>query len=255
MKVIWVIAYNTFREIIRDRILYGIIVFALLLMAVSVVLGQLSFAEQARISANFGFTGIHLSCVVLAIFVGSTLVAKEIEKKTIMTLLARPITRIQFLIGKSFGLSLVIATVSLGLALVLLVVFLGLGVELNYLFLVGLHGIFLESMVLMGFALLFSSFTRPVMVVSFSAGLFFIGHWMGDLEFFSQKSQSASFILFAKTIRGVLPNLERFNWRALGIYNEPIGLGEVSLATLNAILWFALLIMLTGLIFRRKDFG
>ena len=88
MKVIWVIAYNTFREIIRDQILYGIIVFALLLMAVSVVLGQLSFAEQAKFQLIL-VSPAFIFFVVLAIFVGSTLVAKEIEKK-IMTLLARP---------------------------------------------------------------------------------------------------------------------------------------------------------------------
>ena len=100
MKAIWIIANNTFREIIRDRILYGLVVFALLLIGVSLVLGQLSFAEQMRISIDFGFAAIHFSAVILSIFIGSTLVSKEIDKKTVMTLLARPITRFQFLFGK-----------------------------------------------------------------------------------------------------------------------------------------------------------
>src|SRR4051812_34634381 len=99
MKPVWIIAKNTYREIIRDRILYGIVVFALMLVGLSLALGQLTFAEQAKISADFGFIGIQLSAVVLAIFVGSSLVAKEIEKQTILTLLARPITRTQFLLG------------------------------------------------------------------------------------------------------------------------------------------------------------
>src|SRR3989344_2748310 len=100
MKIIRIIARNTYREIIRDRILYVLILFALLIIGVSLALGQLSFAEQTRISINFGFSAISLSTVVLAVFAGSTLVFKEIEKRTVLTLLARPITRSQFLIGK-----------------------------------------------------------------------------------------------------------------------------------------------------------
>src|SRR5436305_70886 len=104
MRAIYVIAVNTFHEIIRDRILYGILVFALLLIGISLALGQLSFAEQSRISANFGFTGIHLAAAILAIFIGSSLVSREIEKRTIMTLLVRPLSRTQFIIGKFLGL-------------------------------------------------------------------------------------------------------------------------------------------------------
>ena len=103
MNAVRVIAINTFREIIRDRILYGILVFALLLIGLSLALGQLSFAEQSRISANFGFTGIHLSAAILAIFIGSSLVAREIEKRTIMTLLVRPLTRTQFITASFLG--------------------------------------------------------------------------------------------------------------------------------------------------------
>ena len=91
MRSAFIIAINTFREIIRDRILYGIVVFALILLGVSLALGSLGIQEQVRISLNFGFMGIQLSLVVLAIFVGSTLVYKEIEKQTVTTLLARPL--------------------------------------------------------------------------------------------------------------------------------------------------------------------
>src|SRR4051812_6925954 len=107
MHILWVIAKNTFREIIRDRILYGLHIFAILLIGFSLVLGELSFAEQTRISINFGLAGIHLSAITLSIFIGSSLVAKEIEKQTILTLLARPVSRLQFLVGKYLGLIMV----------------------------------------------------------------------------------------------------------------------------------------------------
>ncbi len=150
MKSVWVLAKNTFLELIRDRILYGLLVFAVLLIGLSLALGQLSFAEQSRISANFGFTAIHLSMVVLSIFVGSTLVAKELDKKTIFTLLARPLSRPQFLLGKCLGLTMVTLTVVMGLAVMLCFVFLGLSVPIDIQYLTALFGIILESFVLLG---------------------------------------------------------------------------------------------------------
>jgi Cu-processing system permease protein len=138
MRAMMIIASNTFREIIRDRILYGIVVFALLLIGLSLALGGLSFSEEARISANFGFTGIQLSTAVLAIFIGSTLVSRELEKQTILTLLARPITRTQFLLGKLLGLIFVIMTVMAGLALVLALVLMWLKLPIDMSFAVAL---------------------------------------------------------------------------------------------------------------------
>ncbi len=255
MNVILLIARNTFREIIRDRILYGLIVFALGLVGVSLVLGQLTFSEQARISANFGFTGAHISAVFLAIFVGSTLVSKEIDKKTILTILVRPLTRVQFLIGKSLGLAAVITVVITGLAGVMLLIFNGLGLEVTYLFLVGLYGIFLESFLLLGLSLFFSSFSRPIMVVCFTGGVFLIGHWLGDLKFFASKSESEFFMGFANIINIIFPNLEKFNWRSLFLYNDDIFITEILSASIYSLAWFSFLVTLTALVLRRKDFG
>ena len=255
MKVISIIAYNTFREIIRDRVLYGLDVFALLLIGMSLALGQLSFQEQSRISANFGLTGIHLSSIVLAIFVGSTLVTKEIDKKTILTLLARPITRVQFLLGKAFGLSGIIICVIVSLSIVMLFIFLNLNMAIDYRFFVALFGIFLEALVLLGVSLAFSSFSRPILVVSYSVGLFLIGHWLESLKFFAEKSENISFIYFSKIISNTLPNLEVFNWRSLPIYEESIAFSEVFNATLYSFTWFAIFLTITTIVLRRKDFG
>src|SRR5258708_1724384 len=149
MRALWILAKNTFKEVIRDRILYALILFAVFLIGLSLALGQLSFAEQARISANFGLTAIHFCAVVMAIFVGSNLVSKEIEKKTILTILVRPISRLQFIIGKSLGLTMLIATMVTGLAFILALVFWGLGLKVDHRFLVVLCGLLGESMVLL----------------------------------------------------------------------------------------------------------
>jgi Cu-processing system permease protein len=254
MKAVWIIAKNTYREIIRDRILYGIIVFALMLVGLSLALGQLTFAEQAKISADFGFTGIQLSAVVLAIFVGSSLVAKEIEKQTILTLLARPITRTQFLLGKFFGLSFIILTVMVGLAAVLALVVNSLELPINGIFVLALFGILLEAMLLLSMTLLFGSFSRPIMTVIFVVSFFLIGHWVGSLRFFVEKSESSSFKTMGNIISWLVPDLERFNWRAAPLYQTVIPSKEILLSSGYALGWILVMVALTALIFRKRDF-
>lgn len=254
MKSIRVIATNTFREIIRDRILYGIIVFALLLIGVSLALGSLSFAEQARISANFGFTGIQIATAILAVFVGSSLVSKEIDKQTILTLLVRPITRAQYLLGKFMGLLMVLGTVAAGLVLVLLGVVLALELKIVPSFFVAIYGVGLEAMILVSMALFFGTFARPMMTVIFTMSFFLIGHWVDSLDFFVQKSESASFKIIGKALGFIVPNLERFNWRAAPVYGDAVPVDEILKATFYGAGWVLFFLSATILIFRRKDF-
>ncbi|MCM2281630.1 MAG: ABC transporter permease [Bdellovibrionaceae bacterium] len=253
-KPVWIIAKNTYREIIRDRILYGIIVFALLLIGMSIALGELSFAEQARISANFGFAGIQLSACILAVFVGSSLVSKEIEKQTILTLLARPITRTQFLSGKFLGLTFVILTVMAGLAVVLAALVASLELAIDGTFAVALYGIVLEALILLGLALLFGSFARPMMTVTFTAALFLIGHWVGSLRFFMKTTESETFRMIGRVIVNVVPDLERFNWRAAPVYQIAVPGQEVFATSVYALGWIFCLVAATSLIFRKRDF-
>jgi len=255
MKPVWVLAINTFREVIRDRILYALILFAFLLIGLSLALGQLSFAEQARISANFGMSAIHLCAVALAIFVGSNLVYKEIEKKTIMTILVRPISRLQFIFGKALGLSMVIVTMVGGLALILALVFVGLGQPVGVRFAIVLAGLLAESMVLLGVTILFSMITKPLLVVCFSIGVFLIGHWQGSLEFFAQKDEVGTLKAVAWMVGHFMPNLERVNWKDLVLYDQPLEIAAKAASLGNAAAWFALCIWISTLLFMRKDVG
>jgi ABC-type transport system involved in multi-copper enzyme maturation permease subunit len=254
MKAIRLIAFNTYIEIIRNRILVGIVVFAVLMIGFSLLLGQLSFAEQARISMDFGLSSIQFAAVVLSIFVGSTLVSREIEKQTILTLLVKPISRFQFLLGKAAGLVLVNLVTVGGLAAVLSVVLYFLNVPLHLSFLVGLAGILMESLVILGVTLFFSTFSTPFMVVAFSVGIWLIGNWMESLKHFSSKSQDSSLIWFGKVLEAILPNLEQFNWKTAAVYADSLPVKDVSLALANAICWFIFFVLAASLIFRRRDF-
>ncbi|MGE0527153.1 MAG: ABC transporter permease [Bdellovibrionales bacterium] len=255
MRPVWVLAKNTYKEVIRDRILYALVLFAILLIGLSLALGQLTFAEQARISANFGLSAIHLCAVVLAIFVGSNLVYKEIEKKTILTILVRPISRLQFIMGKTLGLSLLILTMVAGLALILGLVFLGLGMDIDFRFGLVLLGLLAEALILLGVTLVFSMFTKPLLVVSFSLGVFLIGHWQDSLEFFAKKSEGGVLVPISWFVKYALPDLERVNWKNLVLYNQPLEMQSKMIALGYAISWFALSICLAALLFRRRDVG
>jgi len=255
VRPVWVLAINTYREVIRDRILYALVLFAFLLIGLSLALGQLSFAEQARISANFGLSAIHLCAVALAIFVGSNLVYKEIEKKTIMTILVRPISRLQFIFGKALGLTMVIVTMVFGLALILALVFFGLGKPVDERFALVLAGLLAESLVLLGVTLVFSMITKPLLVVCFAIGVFLIGHWQGSLAFFAEKDQDGVLKGISWAVSHLLPNLERVNWKDLVLYEQPIEFAAKAMALGNALAWFALCIWIATLLFMRKDVG
>ena len=246
---------NTFKEVVRDRILYALVLFAILLIGLSLALGQLSFAEQARISANFGLSAIHLCAVILAIFIGSNLVYKEIEKKTILTILVRPISRLQFILGKCLGLAMVIVMMISGLAAVLGVVFKGLGVDVDERLLIVLLGLVCEALVLLGVTLVFSMITRPLLVVCFSMGVFLIGHWQGSLTWFADRDESGTLKPVAWVVRHAVPDFERVNWKALMLYNQPLELASRFTAMGYALAWFAFCICVATLLFQRKDVG
>lgn len=255
MRAIWIIAANTYREIIRDRILYGIFVAGILLIGLSLAMGRLSFSEQVRITTSFGLSAIQLGAAILSIFLGSTLVTKEIEKKTIMTLLVRPITRLQFLLGKALGLLLLQVTSMTALALVLLGIFNFIGVESQPQLFIALHGVLLEAIVLLGLAMFFSIFATPMMVVAFTVGLFLIGHWLDSLEYFTKKDLGSFMHMVGAAVPKLVPNLEYYNWRSAVIYSDPVPMSEVLNASLQSGAWFIVLTLLAAFIFGRRDFA
>jgi ABC-type transport system involved in multi-copper enzyme maturation permease subunit len=254
MWIIWVIAKNTYREIIRDRILYGLVVFAILLFALSMVLGQLSFAEQSRISANLGFMGIHLASVIITIFIGSTLVAKEIEKQTVHTLLARPLSRFQFLAGKMLGLTLLLALILILLSGFLAIVLWLIQSSWSVVATQAIIGIFFETLVLLSMIIMFGVLSKPVLAVTFVIAAFLVGHWVDSLSHLLGASNLMISENVVKVFEYTIPNLEHFNWRNHVPYDIIIPWSEVLWAGCYCLVWVSVFLSLAGLIFRRKDF-
>lgn len=251
--IINILALNTFKEIMRDKILYSLVVFSIILMGLSVALSDLSFGEKSRITLNFGLTAIHISSVILSIFIGSSLVLKELKNRTIMTLLVRPLNRSTFILGKFVGLLMVIISLLLGLSLVLFGIMFVLSIPVTASFFIAIFGIILEAAVLTSLTLFFSSLSKVFLAISCSIGVFFVGHWIESFHYFVTKGQLVQFQFLSDSLFYMVPNLERFNWRSQVIYNQLVDMGTILSTSLYGALLCAFFLILSFFIFMKKD--
>src|SRR5450631_3989199 len=185
---IYYIASNTFREAVRDRVLYNLIAFALLLSGASVLVGQISIDIERLVVINLGLTAVSLFGLVIAIFIGIGLVSKEIDKKTLYTVLSRPVRRWEFIVGKFFGLSgtLVVNTFFMAIGVFAALFYVSHHFQRSDGWvLVALYFIVLQFVIITSLALLFSSFSSPLMAAVFAFSLFIIGSFAEDLRGFA----------------------------------------------------------------------
>ena len=254
MQLLMVVAGNTFRETIRDKILYNLVLFAVLLIGTSILLGTLTIGEQARIVNDLGLAAINLVAVIIAIFVGIGLVTKEIERRTVYTILARPITRVQFVLGKYMGLGLIVIV---NIA-IMFVMFLGT------ILLTGnvIHGslfqavelILVETLLVMAMALFFSTFSSSTLSATMTLGLFVIGHLTSDLKGIAEKSQSQFTEAALTALYYICPNLEMLNIKGQAASGLLVAAGYQATATVYGLLYAGLLLTGACFIFQRRDF-
>src|SRR5271167_3391408 len=207
------IASNTFREAVRDRVLYNLIAFALLLSGAAILVGQISIEIERLVVINLGLTAASLFGVVIAIFIGIGLVSKEIEKRTLYTVLSRPVRRWEFIVGKFFGLAgpLVVNTffMAIGVFAALFSVSPKL-VRADGLILIALYFIILEFLIVCSLALLFSSFSSPLLSAVFAFSLFVVGSFAEDLRNFAGMTHGLTRWL-ATGAAYLVPNFSAFN--------------------------------------------
>src|SRR5436305_927230 len=207
------IASNTFREAVRDRVLYNLIAFVLLLSGAAILVGQTSIGIERLVVVNLGLTAVSLFGVVIAIFIGIGLVSKEIEKRTLYTVLSRPVRRWEFVAGKFFGLSgtLVVNTffMAIGVFAALLYVAHHL-IRSDIGVLVALYFIVLQFIIITALALLFSSFSSPLLSAVFAFSLFVIGSFAEDLRGFAAMAHGVTRWL-ATGAAYLVPNFSALN--------------------------------------------
>jgi len=261
MRRILAIAANTFRENIRDRVLYNLILFALVMILASLLLGQLTLGNEDKVILDVGLSSISLFGTVIAVLIGIGLVYKELEKRTVYALLAKPVHRHELLLGKYLGLleTLLVnlAVMTAGLELVLC--FTGAGARAGYLRLLpAVYLIFLSQALVTALALLFSTFSTPALSALFTLTLWIAGHFGPDLVRFGSLTRSAPVQSMCRFLYYVIPNFSNFQIIDSRVIASDvpgmISAGAVGWATLYALLYSAVLVAGSVSIFLRRDF-
>jgi ABC-type transport system involved in multi-copper enzyme maturation permease subunit len=251
------IARNAFREAVRDRVLYNLVLFVLLLTAAAIFLGDLSGGQERKIVVDLGLSALLLFGVFIAIFVGVGLVYKEIERRTVYAIFAKPVSRGEFLVGKFLGLCL---------TLLVNVMLMGLGISLALLYV--RHGwdplalqiwpaiflIYCELAILTGVALLFSSFSSPTLSALLTFFVFIIGHFSSDLKNLAASMGSGGARFFFQALYYLLPNLGNYSFITPAAHGQMPTPQSVAAAVVYALTYLILLLTATILIFRRRNF-
>jgi len=247
------IAFNTFRENLREKLLYNLLFFALLMIGSSVLLTRLTVGEWDRLIIDLGLSSMNLFGVLIAIFVGISLVSKEVDKKTIYTIVSKPVPRYEFLIGKYLGLVITLLINTTVMVVGLLAVMAYLNAPFTILLFEALGCIFLEFLVVTAVALLFSTFTSTTLSAIFTLAIYVVGHLSADLKLFGEKMGDVGKTVL-NAIYYLLPNLERFNLKGQVIHHVEVTTMQLALTTVYGLAYAALLILLAGIIFQKRDF-
>jgi len=250
----WAIARNTFREATRDRVLAGVGGAGVALLATTQVIGGLSLGEERRLTVDLGLSGITVLGVLVVILVGTSLVAKEIERRTIYNLLSRPISRHTYLIGKWGGLSAALWLLCAGLGTALWVTLTVRGFHghgpgvLQATYMAGL-----ELTVVTSLAVLFSALSTPVLSALYTLAFYVVGQWSYDLRELASKFPGGAAGAL-QTVANVFPNLPLFNMRSLAAAADTTSVAHLVMATCYAALYCGCTLALATAAFETRDF-
>jgi ABC-type transport system involved in multi-copper enzyme maturation permease subunit len=267
MRVIGCIAVNVFKESVRDKVLYNLVFFAILLIAVSYLLGQLTAGQDLKIIKDFGLAAMSVFGLFIAVFIGIGLVSKEVERRSIYSLLSKPIRRQEFIVGKYLGLVLTLL-VNVGVMTVAYYAVLGYmawsaggwflpiweAPAVDPALLKAIAMIFLQLMMITALALFFSTFSSPILSAALTFGLFIVGHFNADLKNFSVVVDSQPAIYLARALYYLLPNLAALDVKAQVVHAQAVPIGLLLLNALYAVVYIAVLVVSATWIFLRRDF-
>jgi ABC-type transport system involved in multi-copper enzyme maturation permease subunit len=249
------ITANVFREVIRDRILYLVGLYAVLLVMAMRLLPEVAAATEAKILPDFGLAAMHLLGLVIAVFVGTGLVNREIEKRTVLVMVAKPISRLEFIVGKHLGLSAVLAVLVTVMTVVFLaVVTLARAPVVIPNILVSSLFLWLQLSLLTAVAIAFGVFTSSLLATLLTFGVFLMGSASANLVALGAQSKNSAIAALTRNLYLVLPDLARLDLKNQAVYAK---LPAVDLLLGNAaygLLYILLLLMIASLIFSAREF-
>jgi Cu-processing system permease protein len=258
------IGLNTFRESVRDKILYAFMLFACVISFMSVLLGSLSVGQDVKILEDFGLAAISCISGIIAVFAGTNLVYKELEKRTVYLIFTKPITGWQFIVGKYLGLATCVFLVVLAMGLFLsgLVWFVSPEHPLWQLpgilelMMPAVMLVYLELLLVIALATFFSTFSSPVMSVLFTLSLWLIGHFGDSLRQLGKISQNPAFAQFSNFVYFLLPDLASLTRaRSLIMYGRNPGAEVIAFITCYVFAYVVLLLVLASVVTDRREFN
>jgi ABC-type transport system involved in multi-copper enzyme maturation permease subunit len=267
VRVVAAIAISVFRESVRDKVFYNLLLFALVMMASSFLIGQLTAGQDVKIIKDLGLAATSMFGLFIAVFIGIGLVSKEVERRSIYSLIAKPVTRAQLLLGKYCGLTLTLAAnmAVMAVALYTVLAYTSWGAvpeiravwdapALDPALLKAMLLIFAELMVVTALALFFSTFSSPLLSAALTFGLYIVGHLSADLRNFQQVVDSPAAASFARGLYWVLPNLAQFDVKSDVVHGVHVSSGYLAMAVGYAALYITMLLAIASLVFSRRDF-
>jgi ABC-type transport system involved in multi-copper enzyme maturation permease subunit len=256
MKRAGVVALNTFREAVRDRVLYNLVFFALVMMAASIIVGQISIGIDEIVIVTLGLSAISVIGLLISVFIGVGLVSKEMDKRTLYAVLAKPVRRWEFLLGKFGGLVLTLAvnTAAMGLGLFLALMYVKQTLERgDATVFVAVYFIWLKLALVVALGLLFSCFTTPLLAILFTAGIYIAGLYVQELRDLPREVMSPGMAAFTKWFSYLLPNFENYNIMAMAAHGRSVPGIFILHNTLYTILYCAIVLTGAMLVFSRRN--
>ena len=256
MRRAGVVALNTFREAVRDRVLYNLVFFALLMMAAAIGVGQISVGIEQTVIVSLGLSAISVIGLFISIFIGVALVSKEMDKRTLYALLAKPVRRWEFLLGKFAGLVLTLAvnTAAMALGLLLVMIYMKHSLERSdAVVLVAVYFILLKLALIVALALLFSCFTTPLLAILFTVGLYIVGLYVQELRNLPVEVMSPAMSAFTKWLSYLLPNFENFNVMAMAAHGRAVPGALILQNTMYTVVYCTIVLTAAAVVFSRRD--
>jgi len=251
------IALGAFKESVRERVLYNLIVFAFLMIGAAILLGSISVGVEQIILVNLGLGAISVFGLLIAIFIGIGLVSKEIERRTIYNILSKPVTRAEFILGKYAGLLLTLfvntAIMTAGFYVALAIQEKGLALH-DFSLLIAVYFILLQLAMVVGVAIFFSCISTSILSAVFTFCLFVIGNFSGDIRWFGQESGSPALEKMTAVLYYLLPNFGDFNVIDQVAHGVRIPGLLITANTCYALLYIAVLLSGAVLIFEEREF-
>src|SRR6266478_4150428 len=256
MNRVGVVALNTFREAVRDRVLYSLVFFAFVMIAASILVGEISIGIEEMVIISLGLSAISIIGLLIAVFIGVGLVSKEMDKRTLYALLAKPVRRWEFLLGKFGGLvlTLTVNTAAMALGLLLAMLYVKHSLERSdATVLVAVYFILLKLALVVALALLFSCFTTPLLAILFTAGLYIVGLYVQELRNLPVDVMSPAMAAFTKWLSYLLPNFENFNVMAMAAHGRAVPGALILQNTLYTVVYCTIVLTAAAVVFSRRD--